>query len=162
MYECVYVIYVDTFLRAAYPVVVRISTSNRRRCRGGPIARPPKSPNLKLPDICVWCVQNTFHGNAKMTSCCDFDTSHTGSRKESIHIRYMCSPYKVVKFWHFVFLQCFAFIHAQMGHISSMLFAQPIQNFRKKAWKEGTAWMSWVLEDVSCFWQKDPNIVEFN
>ena len=86
MYVCMYVIYVHTFLRAAYPVVLLTDTSNRRCCRGGPIARPPKSPNLKLPDICVRCVQNTLQGNAKMTNCRDFDTTGTGSREESIQI----------------------------------------------------------------------------
>jgi len=108
---CMYVIYVHTFLRAAYPVVVLTSTSNRRWCRGGPIARPPKSPNLMLPDICVRCAQNTSHGNAKMTNCCDFDRSRTGSREKSIqifvvfarvsyglYVQRTYSPYKVVKF----------------------------------------------------------------
>jgi len=85
-YVCMYVTYVHTFPRAAYPIVVLTSTSNRRCCHGGPIARPPKSPNLKLPDICVRCVQNTLHGKVRMTNCCDFDTSRTGSREESIQI----------------------------------------------------------------------------
>jgi hypothetical protein len=97
MYECVYMcmyvcvhicmyVIVHTFLRAAFPVVLLTDPFNRRWRRGGPIARPPKSPNLKLPDIYVRCVQNTLHGNAKMTKCRDFYTSRTGSREESTSI----------------------------------------------------------------------------
>jgi hypothetical protein len=164
MYACVYIyIYVSFTYIHSWGPPVRSSCSPTR-----PTAVVLQSTNCPVSKItefkaalylCVQCVQNTWHGKAKTKKCRDFDTSRTGSWQEWIQIfvvfaRVSNELYMQRALSGKVLTLYFYSISAHMGHSACMLHVQPIQNFRRKGWKEGTAWESWALGGGSDSYQK--------